>query len=42
MEKSCFNCKHSYNMELCVLFDDLISETCSCFMWKERSKNGGE
>lgn len=33
MSKCCFDCKHSYNKEYCSLFDELIEENCSCFMF---------
>lgn len=33
MSKSCFNCKHCYNKSICTLFEELVEDNCSCFMW---------
>ena len=34
--KSCLNCKHCYNKEVCTLLDDLIELYGSCKMWSKR------
>ena len=34
MNKSCLNCKHCYDKEICTLLDDLILGYC--WMWSER------
>ena len=34
--KSCLNCKHSFNKEICTLREDLIEKIGSCFMWSQR------
>lgn len=33
MSKSCCNCKHCYDDEICTLFDELIEGNCCCWMW---------
>lgn len=33
--KVCFNCKHKWK-KLCVLFDELIEDNCSCYMHSQR------
>ena len=32
----CDNCKHSYDKRICILFDELIDELCTCWMWCNR------
>lgn len=34
MSRNCLECRHCYNGEVCVLFEELIDENGSCFMWK--------
>ena len=36
MTKSCLNCFHCYDNEICTLRDDLILGYC--WMWKQREK----
>ncbi len=33
MSRNCFTCRHCYDDEYCSLFDELIEQTLSCFMW---------
>lgn len=33
MSKTCFNCKHCYNNNVCTLFDELVEPNLICFMW---------
>ena len=33
---NCLTCKHCYNKTICVLFEELIDELCSCFMYSKR------
>lgn len=34
-DKSCFNCQHCYNKQVCILLDDLVNELHFCWMWKK-------
>lgn len=40
MSKSCFNCNHCYDNEVCVLRDDLIIGYC--FLHNPNEKRGGD
>lgn len=33
----CFNCKHKWKM-LCTLFDELVEDNCTCFMYSNDKK----
>ena len=35
MGRNCCNCRHNYHQEYCSLFDELIEENCSCWMWSD-------
>lgn len=39
MSKTCLNCCHCYSKEYCTLFDELIEENCSCWMWNDDNKS---
>ena len=33
MSRNCFTCQYCYDDEYCSLFDELVEQTLSCFMW---------
>ena len=36
--KHCLTCRHCYKNEYCSLFDELIEDNLSCWMWSDEKK----
>ena len=38
MSRNCLECRYCFNGEVCTLFEELVEENGSCFMWKAEKR----